>query len=145
MIFATDVIEHLSDDGPALGELRRVAGAEARLIITVPAYRWLWSRHDSSWHHYRRYTRSRLRERVRAHGWEPTVNTYFYSALLPPVALIRKLERFRSNGDMRSDFHRSPGALDHWIELQVKGEAELIRRGVSLPAGVSVGMLCRLR
>ena len=145
LLLATDVLEHLPDDGPALAELRRVGRPDAQLIVTVPAYNWLWSAHDTSWHHYRRYTRPRLRANVRAAGWEPSLETYFYSAMLPPVALIRKLERFRSNGDRRSDFHRSPGALDHWIELPVRGEAELIRRGISLPAGVSVGMLCRPR
>jgi SAM-dependent methyltransferase len=37
LLFATDVIEHLPDDGPALTELRRVAAPGASLIITVPA------------------------------------------------------------------------------------------------------------
>jgi SAM-dependent methyltransferase len=143
LLLATDVIEHLPDDGPALAELRRVAAPDARLIVTVPAYNWLWSQHDASWHHYRRYTRPMLRDHVTAHGWEPTVSTYFYSTMLPPVAVVRTFQRFRSNGNGKSDLHLSPGALDRWLELPVRGEAELIRRGVSLPAGVSLGMVCR--
>jgi SAM-dependent methyltransferase len=145
LIFATDVIEHLPDDGPALSELRRVAAPGASLIITVPAYSWLWSQHDTSWHHYRRYTRRRLRDRVRAHGWEPTVASYFYSTLLPPVAVVRGLQRLRSNGNGKSDLHLSPGALDRWLELPVRGEAKLIEHGASLPAGVSLGMVCTVR
>jgi hypothetical protein len=113
------------------------------LIITVPAYTWLWSQHDTSWHHYRRYTRKLLRERVLAHGWEPTVASYFYSTMLPPVAVVRTFQRFRSNGNGKSDLHLSPGALDRWLELPVRGEAKLIERGGSLPAGVSLGMVCR--
>ena len=143
LLFATDVIEHLPDDGPALTELRRVAAPGASLIITVPAYSWLWSQHDTSWHHYRRYTRPRLRERVISHGWEPTVTSYFYSTMLPPVAAVRTLQRLRSNGNDKSDLHLSPGALDKWLELPVRGEAKLIERGASLPAGVSLGMVCR--
>jgi ubiquinone/menaquinone biosynthesis C-methylase UbiE len=145
LLLATDVIEHLPDDGPALAELRRVARPQASLVVTVPAYNWLWSQHDTSWHHYRRYTRTTLRDRLRSQGWEPTVETYFYSAILPPVALVRTFQRLRSNGNGKSDLHLSPGALDRWLELPVKGEAELIKRGVSLPAGVSLGMVCRLR
>jgi SAM-dependent methyltransferase len=147
LVLATDVIEHLPEEGPALTELRRVARPDGRLIVTVPAYNWLWSQHDTSWHHYRRYTRATLRDRLRASGWEPTVETYFYSAILPPVALVRTFQRLRSNGNGngKSDLHLSPGALDRWLELPVKGEAELIKRGVSLPAGVSLGMVCRLR
>ena len=66
--FATDVIEHLDDDRAALAELRRVAAPGARLVLTVPAYSWLWSEHDVSMHHRRRYTEPRLRERVAAAG-----------------------------------------------------------------------------
>jgi SAM-dependent methyltransferase len=145
LLVATDVIEHLPDDGAALDELHRVAAPGAQLVITVPAYNWLWSRHDTAWHHYRRYTRPRLRETVLAHGWEPTVGTYFYTSMLPPVAMVRSIQRLRSNGNGKSDLHLSPGALDRWLELPVRGEAGLIRRGVSLPAGVSLGMVCTAR
>lgn len=147
LVLATDVIEHLEDDGPALTELRRVTAPDGRLVVTVPAYQWLWSQHDTSWQHFRRYTRRRLRERVRATGWEPTMDTYFYTTLLPPVAAVRGLQRLRANGNgnARSDLHLSPHALDRWLELPVRGEAELIERGASLPAGVSIGMVCRRR
>ena len=145
LLVATDVIEHLPDDGAALDELHRVAAPGAKLVLTVPAYKWLWSRHDADWHHYRRYTRPRLRETVRAHGWEPTVGTYFYTSMLPPVAAVRSFQRLRSNGNGKSDLHLSPGALDRWLELPVRGEARLIERGLSLPAGVSLGMVCTAR
>ena len=111
----------------------------------MPAYGWLWSQHDTSWHHYRRYTRPMLRERVLAQGWEPTMSSYFYSTMLPPVAVVRTLQRLRSNGNGKSDLHLSPGALDRWLELPVRGEAKLIERGAILPAGVSLGMVCTVR
>ena len=145
LIFATDVIEHLPDDGRALAELKRVAAPDARLIVTVPAYKWLWSHHDDAYHHYRRYTRPLLRRRAIEQGWEPLMTTYFYSTLLAPVAAVRMLQRIGSNGNGKSDLEVSPSALNRWLELPVRGEANLIRRGVSLPAGVSLGMVCRLR
>jgi SAM-dependent methyltransferase len=148
LILATDVIEHLPDDGKAFDELRRVAAPDARLIVTVPAYNWLWSHHDDAYHHYRRYTRPLLRRAAGAHGWEPTVTTYFYATMLAPAAAVRMLHRMSSrngNGNGKSDLDVSPKALDRWLELPVRGEANLIRRGVSLPAGVSLGMVCQLR
>ena len=60
VVIATDVIEHLDDDRRALAELRRVTAPGGRLVVTVPAYTWLWSRHDESMHHRRRYTAGRL-------------------------------------------------------------------------------------
>jgi SAM-dependent methyltransferase len=145
LLFATDVIEHLADEGPALAELRRVAAPEARLIITVPAYDWLWSHHDTHWRHHRRYTRSLLRERVVAQGWEPATSSYFYSTMLAPVAVVRTIQRHVTGGNGRSDLHLSPPSLDRWLELPVRAEARLIERGVSLPAGVSLGMVCTPR
>lgn len=145
LVLATDVIEHLPDDGPALVEMRRVSAPGGRLLITVPAYNWLWSQHDVSWHHYRRYTRKVLEQRVRQSGWEPMLSTYFFSSMLPVVAGVRTLQRFRRNGNGSSDFHITPSALNRWLELPVRGEARLIKLGASLPAGVSLGMVCTVR
>ena len=135
-VFATDVIEHLADDGPALSELRRVAAPGGRLMITVPAYNWLWSQHDASWHHFRRYTRPVLRERVRAHGWEPRDGNLLLLLLLPPVALVRTLQRLRSDGNgYGRRTSTSPRRADRFLDSPVRGEAELIKRGVSLSRG----------
>jgi SAM-dependent methyltransferase len=147
VVLATDVIEHLPEDGPALEEMRRVTAPQGRILITVPAYTWLWSRHDTSWHHYRRYTLRRLRARALATGWEPEVESYYYASLLPAVAAVRTVQRLRGEpeGEPQSDLHLSPAALDRVLEAPIHGEARLIERGVSLPAGVSVGMVCRRR
>jgi hypothetical protein len=75
----------------------------------------------------------------------------FDSSLLPPVAAVRTFQRLRGgtaangNGDGKSDLHLSPTALDRWLEMPVRAEARLIRRGASLPAGVSVGAVCMRR
>jgi SAM-dependent methyltransferase len=141
LLLATDVIEHLDDDRHALLELRRVARPGARLVVTVPAYRWLWSQHDTSLRHRRRYTAARLRERATAAGWRAQVETYFFTALLPGVAAVRSARRLRPAETPRSDMTLAPPALGRLLELASAGEAKLIERGARLPAGVSVGMV----
>jgi SAM-dependent methyltransferase len=145
LILATDVIEHLVDERRALAELRRVAAPGARLVITVPAYSWLWSRHDESHHHQRRYTLRRLRDPVGASGWEPLVSSYFYSGMLPAVAAVRGLRKFRQDSNGRSDLALTPSAFNRLLELPGRAEARLVERGVRLPAGVSAGMVCAPR
>jgi SAM-dependent methyltransferase len=142
LIFATDVIEHLEDDVLALRELHRVAAAGARLILTVPAYPWLWSDHDVSVHHKRRYTADALRDSVLAAGWTPAVETYFFAAALPVVAAVRTLRRLRASGNGRSDLSMPPAPVNRLLELPTLAEAKAIERGARLPAGVSVGMVC---
>ena len=143
LILATDVIEHLDDDHRALTELRRVAAPGSHLLITVPAYQWLWSSFDDSLHHRRRYTVSRLARQARAAGWEPQVETYFYSTMLPIVAIVRLIRRWRSDQNLSSDLSLgTASSLNRWLDLPVRAEARLVERGRRLRAGVSIGMVC---
>jgi SAM-dependent methyltransferase len=166
LVLVTDVLEHLPDDGAALRELRRVTAPGGHLLATVPAYRWLWSEHDDAHHHLRRYTLRRLTEVVRDSGWEPVRRSYFNSTLLAPVAAVRVASRVRgasrvrvasrvrgygraaggagsASGSPRSDIRPTPPVLGRMLEQPMRLEAALIARGVRLPAGVSIGMLCR--
>lgn len=142
LVLACDVLEHVEDDGGALRELRRVAEPGGFLLATVPAYRWLWSQHDVSHHHIRRYTLRRLLAAAAAAGWRPVVSTYFNALLLPPIALVRALAR-RGAPRTRTDYELTSGLLNTALELPMRLEARAIRRGWRWPAGVSVGVVLR--
>lgn len=142
LILATDVLEHVEDDRAAMRELRRVAGPGARLLATVPAYGWLWSRHDSDHHHFRRYTLRRLRGRLEAAGWVPLAWSYFNSMLLAPIAAVRVAGRARHRDRERPDLRLTPAVLNGMLEQPMRIEASLIARGAHLPAGVSIGIVC---
>jgi SAM-dependent methyltransferase len=141
LIAATDVLEHVEAEGPALEELRRVAAPGAALLLTVPAYMWLWTDEDERLHHHRRYTRPRLRQAVERAGWRTELATYFNTFLLPPIALARALPGRRE--DDRADLDRTPDALNGPLSVPMRLEARMIRAGLRLPAGVSVGIVCR--
>jgi SAM-dependent methyltransferase len=141
LIAATDVLEHVAAEEQALREMWRVAAPGAVLLLTVPAYMWLWTEEDEHLHHHRRYTRPRLRQAVERVGWETRIATYFNSLLLAPIALARRLPN-RQNGE-KADLERTPAILDKPLSLPMRFEARLIRAGVRLPAGVSVGVVCR--
>jgi SAM-dependent methyltransferase len=138
LVTATDVLEHIPDDGGAARELRRVTRPGGSLLVTVPAYQWLWSQHDDSHHHQRRYTLRRLRATLAAAGWRPVVQTYFNSILLGPIAAVRVV----SGDKPRSDYDLAPRPLNEALVLPMRGEAAFIARGGRLPAGVSIGMVC---
>jgi SAM-dependent methyltransferase len=141
LVFATDVLEHVEDDDGAFRELHRVSSPGGLLLATVPAHMWLWSQSDVALHHKRRYSRPQLVGRARAASWEPLVATYFNSALLPAIAIARMLRR--RGGDERPELELTPRWLDPLLVLPMRAEAALIRRGASLPTGISVGMVCR--
>ncbi len=143
LILATDVLEHVEHDDRGARELRRVVSDRGRLLVTVPAYQWMWSHHDDSHHHMRRYTRPRLRTLLTGAGWEPIVQTYFNTVLLAPIAAMRMLERRRPADNGKTDYEFGSGAMNRALLAPMQGEAALIRRGARFPAGVSIGMVCR--
>lgn len=144
LLVAFDVIEHIEDDVEALRELRRVAEPGAALLVTVPAYRWMWSQHDDTHHHRRRYTRRRLVAALAAGGWEPERVTHFNSLLLTPIVAARAVGRLKRGAHTRSDYDLSSERLNDWLELPLRAEALAIGRGLDMPAGVSIAAVCRV-
>lgn len=95
IVTAFDVLEHLGDDLRAAREFRRVLEPDGALVVTVPAYQFLWSAHDVAHAHARRYTRRTLTQMLRAAGLEIRQSGYFMT-LLFPLALVQRLTaRFR--------------------------------------------------
>lgn len=145
LVTCLDVIEHTPDDGPALVELLRVTRPGGFLLVTVPAYPALWSRHDEANHHFRRYTRPSLRRAVTGAGWNVCRISSFNSLLLAPAAAVRLAQRRRGPGDgYTTDLDVGPRWLNRVLEQPLRAEAGWLGRGGTLPAGLSlVGVLRR--
>ncbi|HYM55768.1 MAG TPA: class I SAM-dependent methyltransferase [Solirubrobacteraceae bacterium] len=134
-----DVIEHLEDDLTALRELRRMVAPGGSLLLTVPAYPWLWSGHDEINHHHRRYTRRSLQRVAEQAGWEQVRTTYFNSLLLPVAIVLRVLDRLSTRTTESSlDLWVPPAPLNWLLERPLALEAALIARGGRIPAGLSL-------
>jgi SAM-dependent methyltransferase len=134
-----DVIEHLEDDLGALRELRRTVVPGGTLLVTVPAYSWLWSGHDEINHHHRRYTRRSLQRVAELAGWRQLRTTYFNSLLLPMAILLRVLDRVNTKTTESSlDLWIPPEPVNRLLELPLTLEAALIARGGRIPAGLSL-------
>jgi SAM-dependent methyltransferase len=134
-----DVIEHLEDDVGALRELRRVTKPGGALLVTVPAYQWLWSGHDEINHHHRRYNRRTLLAAADSAGWHVESSAHFNSLLLPIAIVLRALERFKSSTTKSSlDLWIPPAPLNWALCQPLNLEAAVIGRGGPLPAGLSL-------
>jgi SAM-dependent methyltransferase len=134
-----DVIEHLEDDLTALRELRRVIAPGGALLVTVPAYQWLWSGHDVINHHHRRYTGGSLKRVAEQAGWRQERTTHFNSLLLPVAILLRVLDRFnRKTTESSLDLWVPPEPVNRLLETPLLLEAAAIGAGGRIPAGLSL-------
>jgi SAM-dependent methyltransferase len=90
-ILAGDVLEHVLDHEHAAREIVRVLKSGGRAIVTVPAFRVLWSEHDQQAGHQRRY---RLREfKNLFSGQEIKIDRchYFNWFLFLPTLIVKKI------------------------------------------------------
>jgi SAM-dependent methyltransferase len=134
-----DVIEHLEEDVGALRELRRVTKPGGALLVTVPAYQWLWSGHDEINHHHRRYNRRTLLAAAESAGWHEQRSAHFNSLLLPIAIALRALERFKPATTKSSlDLWVPPAPINWALRQPLNLEATVIGRGGSIPAGLSL-------
>lgn len=93
LVGAFDVLEHIDDQMAALKEWKRILKDDGAIVITVPAYQWLWTDHDISLHHKRRYTTKRLTEVAKQVGLKAERKSYAIVFSLPLVAGFRFINK----------------------------------------------------
>jgi SAM-dependent methyltransferase len=140
VVLLLDVIEHVDDDVAALRAARRPLAARGVVVVSVPAYPWLWSGHDVVLGHRRRYTASSLRRVAVAAGLRVERTSYFNTLLFPAMALLRAGKRLR--GGRSHDLHRPPPGLNTALARLFALERHLVPR-VSLPFGGSLLLVAR--
>ena len=84
-----DVLEHIEDDLAFLKLVKKQICKGGRILITVPAYRILWSSEDDAAGHYRRYTVKELKILAERADFRVCYVSYFFSFLFLPILFFR--------------------------------------------------------
>ena len=140
VVLLLDVIEHVDDDVATLSAARAGVAEGGLLVVTVPAYRWLWSGHDEVLGHRRRYTARELRTAVERAGFRVVRVSYFNTLLFPFLVVVRGWKRLR--GDRGHDLHRPATPLNWLLERIFALERHLVPR-LALPFGASLVLIGR--
>lgn len=152
-VLLLDVIEHLPDDVGALRNVRAALpdGKDAFVVVTVPAFNFLWSPWDDMEKHKRRYNPRSLERALETAGFRVERKKFFFLPLFAPALLVkigRSLKaRFTGPSDRIPDIDemvefRDRGLVNSLLTQALSLEKPLVRMG-GAPVGTSLLAIAR--
>lgn len=132
-----DVLEHIESDEASLEAVFGLLSPGGYLVLTVPAFEFLWGPHDEAHHHQRRYRSTLLRQRLQAAGFQVRKLSYYNTWLFPLVALVRLFRRVYPGGEAGVEVTLPPAFLNRALETLFASERFVLKRA-RFPFGVSL-------
>jgi hypothetical protein len=123
-----DVLEHIKEELDFFSGFSNIFEVGEKIIITVPANPKLWSSHDESFGHYRRYTEESLKRIWNDLPFKIILLSRFNSRLYPLIWLIRSIKNKigKKTGQKETDFFLLPSALNSLLYKIFCGEHKRI-------------------
>ena len=112
LLLFIDVLEHVEDDLALLNSYVSNSSSDALFVISVPAFKSLWSNHDVFLEHFRRYGKKDLRNLIQKAGLVEVEASYIFGSIFPLVWLIRKV---KTNKSIQSDLKQSSNIVNFLI------------------------------
>lgn len=141
LIIAMDILEHLDDDAKGISEFYRVLSNGGMLIVTVPAFKFLWGTQDEVTGHKRRYLRKEITNKLREGGFEILKASYFNCFLFVPILIGRRIIRFLGLRVESENKINSP-LINFFLKAIFSLEPYLLKH-FSFPFGVSIYCLAK--
>lgn len=132
-----DVLEHVEDDHKSLDTLYELLNNNGYIIITVPAFMFLWTPKDVDLGHYRRYTKKTLKEVIGKTKFKIEYLSYYNFFLFLPALIYAIKNKNKTKSSRYSD------KRDKLFTPIFKFERHFISRGIKFPFGVS--LICVLK
>jgi SAM-dependent methyltransferase len=136
LIVLLDVLEHIDDDSQSLSSLKNYLKDDGQILLTVPAYQFLWTIRDDQHHHKRRYTVNKLKELLETNGFKVTYISYFNTFLFP-LALIERIKQKLFPSIEESDLKMPPKIINSIFEKIFSFESKLVGK-MAFPFGLSI-------
>lgn len=126
-----DVLEHIKEESKTVSKINSLLKPKGKVILTVPAYMFLWSHHDDTNKHYRRYTKTSLKKLFEKNGFKIKKISYF-NTILFPLAFVQKITQ-----NKKSKTYNPNKILNSIFYTFFNIESSIIPN-INLPFGVSL-------
>ena len=126
LITLFDVLEHIENDHDALLHLNKLLKNQQFILLTVPAFNFLWSDHDDALSHYRRYTKKTLSIVLKNSGFKIIRISYFMTWTFPFIGLYRILTKWKKTES--SSLKTLPETLNNLIEKSFSLENNILKK-----------------
>jgi len=139
LLLMLDVLEHLDNPREALECAHDLLEPGGCILITVPAFQFLWTNHDVINHHRIRYRRLTLFPLLHEAGFSVVKSVYWYQWTVPAKVIVGALERIRKAKP------NLPSIPAEWLNKTLfwlsRTEQELCGR-VGIPFGSTLAVFC---
>jgi ubiquinone/menaquinone biosynthesis C-methylase UbiE len=133
VVVSFDVFEHIKEDQRAITEIYRVLKENGVLIFTVPAFQFLFGSHDKALSHQRRYCKKDIA--ILLSQFADSKMFFWNSLFFIPMAAMRLLKK---RSKPKVDQLNLPTWLNSSLFYLLQIDNFLIKRGVSMPIGLSI-------
>ena len=136
LIILADVLEHIKEDSNALKTLKNFLKPQGQILITVPAYNFLFSKKDEVLKHFRRYGYNEIKNLI-SKNFKILRITFFNTLLFFPIALITFIFKiFRI--DYIADVENTPNKLINNLLYYIFSIELFFLKYIDFPFGVSI-------
>ncbi len=136
LITAFDVLEHIEDEISVLKEMKNLLKDDGRILVTVPAFQFLWGIHDEVTHHKRRYIKPSLKNVIEKSGLKVERISYF-NFFLFPIAVLKRFTAKLFNSNSANDLEIPTPILNSILKNIFETEKNILPK-INFPFGLSL-------
>lgn len=133
VVLALDVLEHIENDSMATSEIYRVLKPDGLIVVTVPAFQFLFGPHDTYLEHKRRYTKPTL---GRLFNNFSKIKMGYWMSFLFPIALVSRI--ISKGSSKKNDMSKLPALINNLFTFILKIENKFIKIGMPLTWGLTI-------
>jgi len=140
LVAVLDVVEHCDDDAAVISECYRVCAPGGYIVVTAPAFQWLWTDNDTINGHRRRYTSAQLARLLRDAGFAMRRVSYAFFLVFPMAAGLLVLRRLMG----RRQKVATPRQDDDAYQVEMEPTAPLLNTILGGLGGIEAALISRI-